>query len=324
VVLIALLVVWVRRGAAPPPGGALVLVAAAALAMGAQSSTALRVRESTAYLTGTLTGVVVALLAGGPRARVAALRQLAAVAVEAAAAALLLGIARPWVPVLAVVLLVAALVALGRPGAVVRQDAQSSRNAVLGKLVRPTGGLPPRCGDADQDRRGGSGARAVLRVAGAVPPAKDTGLSNLPLHRLDQNRVWCQIVQLACDLIAWTQMLGYPTHPARRWESKRLRLRLFTTAASLAHHARVLVAHLAATRGPNSSCPAAPRSPRSPPGPVDHPDDPARPTEEPDRPVNPARRTPAARLSRPSGTIAPETATEPRTVTNAKITKDPG
>ncbi len=113
VVLVALSVVWVRSSAVLPPGVLLILVGAAALAMGAQSSTALRLGESTTYLTGTLTGGVVALVVGGPRARVAALRQLAAVAVGAAAAALLLGIARPWVPVLAVVLLVAALVALG-------------------------------------------------------------------------------------------------------------------------------------------------------------------------------------------------------------------
>jgi hypothetical protein len=55
-------------------------------------------------------------------------------------------------------------------------------------------------------------------------------------------------VQLACELLAWTQMLGYPAHPARRWEPKRLRLRLFATAAALATHARQIVAHLAADR----------------------------------------------------------------------------
>jgi hypothetical protein len=41
-------------------------------------------------------------------------------------------------------------------------------------------------------------------------------------------------------------MLGFAGHPARRWEPKRLRLRLFATAAVLAHHARALVLHLAA------------------------------------------------------------------------------
>jgi hypothetical protein len=58
--------------------------------------------------------------------------------------------------------------------------------------------------------------------------------------------MWCAVVHLACELLAWAQMLGYLEHPARRWEPKRLRLRLFATAAGLARHARVLVAHLAA------------------------------------------------------------------------------
>jgi uncharacterized membrane protein YoaK (UPF0700 family) len=116
VVLVALTVTWVLERAAPPHGVGLVLLGLAALAMGGQSSTALRLGESTTYLTGTLTGGVVALVAGGPRARVTALRQLAAVAAGAAAAALLLGIAPSTVPMLAVVLLVAALVTLGRRG----------------------------------------------------------------------------------------------------------------------------------------------------------------------------------------------------------------
>ena len=54
-----------------------------------------------------------------------------------------------------------------------------------------------------------------------------------------------ELARLA-DLLSWTQMLGYPAHPARRWEPTRLRLRLFATAAALATHARRLVAHLAA------------------------------------------------------------------------------
>jgi hypothetical protein len=66
------------------------------------------------------------------------------------------------------------------------------------------------------------------------------------LHGFDQNRIWCAIVQLACELLAWTQMLGFAEHPARRWEPKRLRLRLFSIAGRLACHARAIVVHLAA------------------------------------------------------------------------------
>jgi DNA invertase Pin-like site-specific DNA recombinase len=60
-----------------------------------------------------------------------------------------------------------------------------------------------------------------------VHKGKDTGLTNLPLHDLDQNRIWCAIITLACELTAWAQTLTLTDHPARRWEPKRLRLRLF-------------------------------------------------------------------------------------------------
>jgi hypothetical protein len=41
-----------------------------------------------------------------------------------------------------------------------------------------------------------------------------------------------EIVQLALDLLAWMPMLAL-TGDARRWEPKRLRLRLFSAAAQL-------------------------------------------------------------------------------------------
>ena len=55
-------------------------------------------------------------------------------------------------------------------------------------------------------------------------------------------------MQLACELLAWTQMLGFAAHPARRWEPKRLRLRLLSVAGRLAHHARHRLLHLAERR----------------------------------------------------------------------------
>jgi hypothetical protein len=135
---------------------------------------------------------------------------------------------------------------------------------VIVRVERPHPGAQLRITDADGNRvtafatntgPGGPGAQiAVLelrhrrraRCEDRIRAAKDTGLTNLPLHGFDQNRIWCQIVMLACELIAWTQMLGFAEHPARRWEPKKLRLRLFATAASLARHARLLVAHFAA------------------------------------------------------------------------------
>jgi hypothetical protein len=135
---------------------------------------------------------------------------------------------------------------------------------VIARVERPHPGAQLRITDADGNRvtafatntrPGGPGAqiadlelrhRRRARCEDRIRAAKDTGLRNLPLHGFDQNRIWCQIVQLACELLAWTQMLGFADHPARRWEPKRLRLRLFATAAGLARHARRLVAHLAA------------------------------------------------------------------------------
>ena len=80
--------------------------------------------------------------------------------------------------------------------------------------------------------------RRRARCEDRIRTAKDCGLTNLPLHGFDANRIWCAIVMLACDLIAWTQMLAFTDHPARRWEPKRLRHRLFAIAAKITRHAR--------------------------------------------------------------------------------------
>jgi Transposase DDE domain group 1 len=87
--------------------------------------------------------------------------------------------------------------------------------------------------------------RRRARVEDRIRCAKDTGLTNLPLHDFDQNQIWCALVALACDLTAWMQTLALPGHPARRWEPKRLRTRLFTIPATLAHTGRQRLLHLA-------------------------------------------------------------------------------
>jgi hypothetical protein len=86
--------------------------------------------------------------------------------------------------------------------------------------------------------------RRRARCEDRIRCAKDTGLSNLPLHDLDQNRIWCAIIALACELTAWMQTLALTDHPARRWEPKRLRLRLFWIAGALATTARRTSLHL--------------------------------------------------------------------------------
>jgi hypothetical protein len=74
--------------------------------------------------------------------------------------------------------------------------------------------------------------RQRARAEDRIRAARDTGLRNLPLHDAGQNQVWLEIVQLALDLLAWMPMLALDG-PARRWEPKRLRLRLFSAAAQL-------------------------------------------------------------------------------------------
>ncbi|MEO6996610.1 MAG: transposase, partial [Terracoccus sp.] len=86
--------------------------------------------------------------------------------------------------------------------------------------------------------------RRRARCEDRIRVAKDTGLTNLPLHDFAQNQVWCAIVALAVELTAWMQMLALHGHDARRWEPKRLRLRLFSIAARLAYHARGRRLHL--------------------------------------------------------------------------------
>jgi hypothetical protein len=88
--------------------------------------------------------------------------------------------------------------------------------------------------------------RRRARCEDRIRNAKDTGLANLPLHGFDQNRIWCALVQLAMELTAWLQILALHGHDARRWEPKRLRLRLFSIAGRIARHARRTRLRLAA------------------------------------------------------------------------------
>jgi hypothetical protein len=86
--------------------------------------------------------------------------------------------------------------------------------------------------------------RRRARCEDRIRNAKDTGLRNLPLKGFAQNQLWCEIVALACELLAWTQLLAL-AGPARRWEPKRLRLRVFAVAGRLARSGRRLRLRLA-------------------------------------------------------------------------------
>jgi len=88
--------------------------------------------------------------------------------------------------------------------------------------------------------------RRRARCEDRIRNAKDTGLRNLPLHGFAQNQLWCELVAMASELLAWTAMLALDG-PARAWEPKRLRLRLFTTAGRLVRGGRRLRLRFAAT-----------------------------------------------------------------------------
>ena len=88
--------------------------------------------------------------------------------------------------------------------------------------------------------------RRRARCEDRIRCAKDTGLRNLPLHGFTQNQIWCEIAAMACELLAWMQILALDG-PARRWEPKRLRLRIFTCAGRLVRGGRRLRLRLAAS-----------------------------------------------------------------------------
>ncbi|WP_329088536.1 IS1380 family transposase [Streptosporangium sp. NBC_01469] len=130
---------------------------------------------------------------------------------------------------------------------------------VIVRKERPHPGARPRFTDPDGHRftcfvtntRGGQLPELELRhrrrarAEDRIRTAKDTGLRNLPLHDFTQNQIWCEIVALACELISWMQMLAL-NGPARRWEPKRLRLRLFSVAGRLVRGGRRLRLRIAA------------------------------------------------------------------------------
>jgi Transposase DDE domain group 1 len=87
--------------------------------------------------------------------------------------------------------------------------------------------------------------RLRARCEDRIRSAKDTGLRNLPLHGYTQNQIWTELVAMACELLAWTQLLSLPGK-ARRWEPKRLRLRIFTAAGRITRGGRRLRLRIAA------------------------------------------------------------------------------
>ncbi|MBV9161249.1 MAG: transposase [Pseudonocardiales bacterium] len=68
---------------------------------------------------------------------------------------------------------------------------------------------------------------------------KNTGLGHFPSRVFAINAAWLTVVLLAADLLAWTQTLLLPDHPAlARAEPKTLRYRLLHTSARITHGQR--------------------------------------------------------------------------------------
>jgi hypothetical protein len=79
--------------------------------------------------------------------------------------------------------------------------------------------------------------RGHARIEDRVRGAKDCGLENLPFQSFANNEVWLFLVQLAQDLIAWSQALLL-SGDLKRAEPATLRYRLWHTAARISRHAR--------------------------------------------------------------------------------------
>ena len=84
--------------------------------------------------------------------------------------------------------------------------------------------------------------RLRARCEDRIRCAKDTGLDRFPLQGFAANRVWCLIVALACDLLAFSQLLAMADAPTRAWEPQTIRLRLMTIPAPWTRGTRLLPA----------------------------------------------------------------------------------
>lgn len=91
----------------------------------------------------------------------------------------------------------------GRPAALRgrgRLPTDRLRHQHEGGSARRSRGAPPAAGPLPGDR---------------IRCAKDTGLNRFPLQGFAANRVWCLIVALACDLLAFSQLLAMADAPPR-------------------------------------------------------------------------------------------------------------
>jgi hypothetical protein len=98
----------------------------------------------------------------------------------------------------------------------------------------------------------------------ASGPPKTSACATCPCAATPRTRSWTEQAAMACELLAWTQMLG-PSSKAHRLEPKRLRLWIFTAAGHLVRGGRAAAApprHQLALGGPDHQCLHPPPRPR--------------------------------------------------------------
>ena len=123
------------------------------------------------------------------------------------------------------------------PGAQLRlTDMNGWRVTLFATNAPPVGGGTLQALEVRHRRRGHAEHR--------VRDLKDTGLGRLPFQTREHNQLWADVALLACDLLAWTALLGLAEHRAA--QPKTLRLRLLAVAARLVVTGRRRVLKLAA------------------------------------------------------------------------------
>lgn len=90
--------------------------------------------------------------------------------------------------------------------------------------------------------------RQHARVEDRIRELKATGLRNLPCHAFDANAAWLEIVLAGADLVTWTRLIGFSSHPGlARAEIATFRYRVLHVAARITRGARQLRLRIDAT-----------------------------------------------------------------------------
>ena len=127
------------------------------------------------------------------------------------------------------------------PGYLVRTDHEGMRITAFA-IDTGRGQLPAL--ELRHRRRAHCWGHLPLAGEDRIQNAKDMGLARFPLQVLVQNQIWCQIIQLASDPVAWMQTIAFTSHDAWQWEPKR-RAHLIEIPATLVRRCRHKVLHLA-------------------------------------------------------------------------------